>query len=51
MKKIRIAYNGLRMLLNLSKYKGDSEMCVNLNILSLVSYYENSMNIIIYLNK
>ena len=33
MKKIKIAYNGLRRILNLPKYNSVSEMFVNLNIL------------------
>ena len=33
MKKITIAYNGLRRILNLPKYNSASEMFVNLNIL------------------
>ena len=42
MRELKVAYNNsLRGILYLPKYNSASEIFVNLNILSFVSYYEN----------
>ena len=47
MKKLKIAYNGIRRILNLSKYNSASEMFVNLNI----PYFDELLQKFVYSSK